>query len=86
MFDHSEAGYVDRIRESHPDGFDIILEMLANKNLPNDLLLLADQGTIIVIGSRGTTEIDPRRIKMKEATIVGLTGGPRTIKVLDICG
>jgi len=84
VFDHSEAGYVEQIREVHPDGFDIILEMLANKNLPNDLLLLANQGKIVVIGNRGTTQIDPRIIMQKEATIVGVMARAITTKEFQL--
>ncbi len=41
-------------------GVDIILEMLANQNLSNDLSVLNKRGRVIVIGSRGKVEIDPR--------------------------
>ena len=34
-------------------GVDIILEMLANVNLSHDTKLLANNGRVIVIGSRG---------------------------------
>ena len=40
-------------------GVDIILEMLANVNLSYDTKLLADNGRVIVIGSRGEVTINP---------------------------
>ncbi len=41
-------------------GVEIILEMLANINLGLDLKALALGGRLVVIGSRGRVEIDPR--------------------------
>ncbi len=71
---HKEALYVDQIREAadHGRGPDIILEMLANVNLDQDLDLVARGGRIVVIGSRGRTEIDPRKIMAKDASIFGV--------------
>ena len=71
---HKEALYVDLIREAadHGRGPDIILEMLANANLDSDLDLVAQGGRIVVIGSRGRTEIDPRKIMAKDAAIFGV--------------
>jgi Zinc-binding dehydrogenase len=43
-------------------GVDVVLEMLANKNLANDMTVLAKGGRIAVIGNRGTIEIDPRQL------------------------
>lgn len=53
-------------------GFDLILEMLANKNLEMDLNLLAPNGRVVIIGSRGRIEIDPRATMGKETDIRGL--------------
>ena len=39
----------------------MILEMLANVNLGKDLKILAPRGRVVVIGSRGTVQIDPAR-------------------------
>ena len=41
-------------------GVDVILEMLANVNLAKDLTVLAKNGRVIVVGNRGTIEINPR--------------------------
>ena len=51
---------------------DGILEMLANKNLPQDLPALATGGRLVIIGSRGTTAIDPRQIMIRGASIIGM--------------
>ena len=53
-------------------GVDVILEMLANANLGGDLKLLASGGRVVTIGSRGTVEIDPRDIMIRDAAILGM--------------
>jgi NADPH2:quinone reductase len=54
-------------------GVNVIIEMLANKNLANDLAMIAFQGRIVIIGSRGNIEINPRDFMAKEATATGFT-------------
>jgi NADPH2:quinone reductase len=56
-------------------GVDIILEMLANVNLANDLKALGPGGRVVVIGSRGTVEIDPRDAMGRDAAILGMLLG-----------
>ena len=53
-------------------GVDVILEMLANVNLGKDLGVLARQGRVVVIGSRGPVEIDPRDTMARDASILGM--------------
>jgi len=53
-------------------GVDVILEMLANVNLGKDLEILAKNGRVIVIGSRGRVEIDPRDAMARNASIIGM--------------
>lgn len=53
-------------------GPDIILEMLANVNLAKDLSVIAKRGRIVVIGNRGSVEINPRAIMAREAHITGM--------------
>jgi NADPH2:quinone reductase len=73
-FDHHAPGYLDQIKAAtNGRGLDIILEMMANKNLGNDLTLLAQRGRVIVVGSRGPVEIDARNIMSREADIRGIT-------------
>jgi NADPH2:quinone reductase len=50
-------------------GVDVILEMKAHANLAMDFPLLAQRGRVVVIGSRGRIEIDPRAAMVKDATI-----------------
>lgn len=53
-------------------GADVILEMLANRNLARDIGLIAKRGHILVVGSRGPIEIDPRALMLREASISGV--------------
>ena len=50
----------------------LILEMLANVNLGRDLPLLAQYGRVVVIGSRGTVEVNPRDAMGRDAAILGV--------------
>src|SRR5205085_12362471 len=55
-FNHRNAGYQQEIMKASRDkGMDVILEMLANVNLGGDLKMLAHEGRVVVIGSRGDT-------------------------------
>jgi NADPH:quinone reductase len=54
-------------------GVDVILEMLANKNLGKDLTLLAKFGRVVVVGSRGPVEINPRDGMGRDAKIITMT-------------
>jgi len=73
VFDHRAPGYTDRILEATGGrGVDLIIEMLANLNLARDLTLLARHGRVILVGNRGTIEIDPRQAMSRDADIRGL--------------
>ncbi len=73
-FNHRAADYLDQIMAATGNrGVDIVLEMLANVNLNRDLGLLARRGRVIVIGNRGTIEIDPRQTMSKDTDIRGMT-------------
>ncbi|WP_163337411.1 NADPH:quinone reductase [Desulfopila sp. IMCC35008] len=63
---------IKQLHEAAPDGYDLILEMLANKNLETDLEVIAPRGRIVIIGSRGRIEIDPRATMGREVDIRGL--------------
>ncbi len=54
-------------------GVDLIIEMLANVNLGKDLGLLAKLGRVVVVGSRGPVELNPRDTMMRDADIRGMT-------------
>jgi NADPH2:quinone reductase len=54
-------------------GVDLILEMAAHLNLAKDLTVLARNGRVVVIGSRGPIEITPRETMSRDADIRGVT-------------
>jgi NADPH2:quinone reductase len=53
-------------------GFDLIVELLANLNLGDDLGALAPGGRVVVVGSRGTVELDPRDLMNAEGAVLGM--------------
>lgn len=71
--DHRASDHAERLAEVAGAGFDLVLEMLANENLALDLSVLARRGRVVVIGSRGTIEIDPRALMSRDADVRGLT-------------
>jgi NADPH2:quinone reductase len=73
VLDHSVPGYLDELmRLTDNRGVDVVLEMLANANLQKDLGIIAMRGRIVVIGNRGTTEINARHAMNKDAAILGM--------------
>lgn len=74
VFNHKATNYIDKIKKSVGEkGIDVIIEMLANVNLSNDLKLLSYGGRVIVVGSRGPIEINPRDTMVKETSITGIS-------------
>jgi NADPH2:quinone reductase len=76
VLDHKSPGYLDELKKiTGGRGVDLIIELAAHQNLGKDLTVLRKNGRIVVIGSRGKVEIDPRGIMSCEAHVVGLSGG-----------
>jgi len=73
VLDHTAAGYLDEVlRLTAGRGGEVVLEMLANVNLQKDLGVVAMAGRIVVIGNRGTAEINARHAMNKDAAILGM--------------
>jgi NADPH:quinone reductase len=73
-FNHRSAEYREAIvKATGGKGVDVILEMLANVNLGHDLKLLAQNGRVVVIGSRGDVTIMPREIMVRRGAILAFT-------------
>ena len=74
VLNHRDADYLQQVRPlTGGRGVDVVLEMLANVNLDKDLEVLARHGRVIVIGSRGRVEIDPRKTMGVDGAILGMT-------------
>jgi NADPH2:quinone reductase len=70
---HKEEGHLQKAVELvQGRGIDVVLEMLANVNLNRDLEVMAMGGRVVVIGSRGKIEIDPRLAMAREVRIIGM--------------
>ena len=73
VFNHREEGYVEKIKqEAGEGGVNLVVENAAHLNLGKDLTLLAQGGRVLVVGSRGPVEINPRDTMSREASISGV--------------
>jgi NADPH2:quinone reductase len=74
VLDHRAPAYLEELlRITSGRGVDVVLEMLANVNLGKDLTILAPRGRVVVIGSRGTVEVNPRDTMRRDSSILGFT-------------
>lgn len=74
VLDHTQGDVAAQVQKiTQERGADVILEMLANKNLAQDLSMIAINGRVIVIGNRGSIEINPRDAMSRDASIIGMT-------------
>jgi NADPH2:quinone reductase len=74
VLDHHSPDYLEQAMTlTGGRGMDVIIEMLANVNLGKDLPLLAIGGRAVIVGNRGTVEINPRDAMGREAAIYGMT-------------
>jgi len=73
VFNHREKDYVKKIIDATKgEGVDLILETNAHINIPNDIQIIKKRGIIAVIGSRGTTTIDPAALFVKSIAVIGI--------------
>jgi NADPH2:quinone reductase len=73
VLDHHAAGYLEKaLALTGGRGIDVIVELLANVNLGKDLTVLAQGGRVVVIGSRGPVEINPRDAMARDGAILGM--------------
>jgi NADPH2:quinone reductase len=74
VLDHRAPDYLQQaVALTGGRGVDVILEMLANVNLDRDLNVLARRGRVVVIGNRGSIEINPRAAMARDADILGMS-------------
>lgn len=73
VLDHITEDSISKITSITKDkGPDVIIEFLANVNLENDLKMIAPYGRIVVVGNRGSIEINPRLSMIKECDVLGM--------------
>ena len=74
VLDHGAPAHAAALERAAGDhGFHLVLELAANVNLALDLRVLARRGAVVVAGSRGKVEIDPRDIMSRESEVRGMT-------------
>ena len=73
VFDHRVPDHFEEImKATGGHGVDVIVELLANVNLGKDLTILAKGGRVVIIGSRGRVEINPRDTMQRDADVRGM--------------
>jgi NADPH:quinone reductase len=74
-FDHHDPDHLaEAFTSTGERGFDIIVELLANVNLGADFTVLARNGRVLVVGNRGTVEVNPRDLMNVEGSVLGVMG------------
>jgi len=78
VFNHNHKSYEKKMLEHLGTGFDVIIEHLANINLGHDLQMLKNGARVMIVGCRGTANINPRHLMLPEASIRGVALGTST--------
>lgn len=73
VVNHKVNGHLSEAAAFSKGGINLIIEFLANANLGADLKFLAKHGRVVVVGSRGTVEIDPRDAMSRDLDLRGLS-------------
>jgi NADPH:quinone reductase len=74
VLDHGAPDYLDQLMTlTGQRGVDLIIELAAHVNLGRDLKVLAPRGRVVVVGSRGKVEIEPRDLMSRLADIRGMS-------------
>lgn len=73
VIDHITEETIEEVLAlTNRNGPDIIIEFLANVNLETDLKMIAPFGKIVIVGNRGSIEINPRLAMQKDCDILGM--------------
>jgi len=73
VVDHRRPDHLDEVVRKLGGGPNVIVEMLADRNLEADLGIAAKYGRIVIVGSRGRIEIEPRKAMTNELTVLGMS-------------
>jgi len=79
VVNHRVEGYVAKLQEASPQGFDVVLEMAAHANLPVDLTLAGRRSCVCIIGSRAEpVGVNPRATMVREVDVRGVFLGTQS--------
>lgn len=84
VLNHEVGSHAESLRAlAGESGVDLVIEMAADQNLDIDTGVLAPGGRVIVVGSRGPTEFNPRNLMAVEGSVRGtavwnMTDGERS--------
>lgn len=74
VLNHTTEHYCHEVLDfTRGRGVQIIVEMLANKNLAADLQMLDQNSRVVIVGCRGEVTINPRDAMSRDATICGMS-------------
>jgi len=74
VLNHADPAHFDAIPGlTNGQGVDLLLELAAHANLGRDLPVMARRGRVVVIGSRGTVELNPRDTMSRDLDIRGMS-------------
>lgn len=72
-FNHHTEGYLDEIlAATEGRGVNVVLDMAAHANLMKDVKVTATRGRIVVVGSRGSLDFDPRTLMKSDLDVRGM--------------
>ena len=72
-FDHHAEGYLDEIlAATQGRGVDVVIDMAAQANLMKDAKVAAVRGCIVIVGSRGSLDFDPRALMKADLDVRGM--------------
>lgn len=74
VFNHHQTDYMKQVVEVANGGIgpDLIFENAAHTNLGKDLEILAPFGRVVVVGSRGPIQVNPRDTMRNESSVIGV--------------
>lgn len=71
-FNHRQPDYIEQMQKAlNGRPIDVIIENASHINLGKDLEILNERGRVVIIGSRGPIEVNPRDVMTRETTITG---------------
>jgi NADPH:quinone reductase len=71
--DHRDSNHLARAKRAiEGGGFDLVIEQRADLNLGHDLAVLGSCGRVVVVGSRGAVEVNPRDLMNVDGAVLAM--------------